>query len=290
MSLPPTPHAAVSPPPPAWIDSRIDAGLPTLLGVRCYGPRHTGPGAALVIHFHGGAFVAGALDSGITVAGLLVAAGAVVLSVDYPLAPAEPFPAAAEAGHAALLWAWRTRARLAGPHARLFVAGEEAGGNLAAATALMARDRRLPPLAGQILLSPMLDPCLGTASLRRSAAGPVGCPLADGWCQYLREYAAAEHPYAAPGRALRLADLAPALVVTARDDPLQDETLMYASRLRAAEVPVTTHVLPAPSGWPGALLAVAQAPAPWHEPLRRRLHDFLAAGTNRPASAIPLPD
>jgi acetyl esterase/lipase len=277
MSLAHTPQAFASAPPPAWSDSRIDVGLPAQLGVRLYGLRD-GPGAALVIHFHGGAFVSGTLDSGIATARLLVAAGAVVLSVDYPLASAEPFPAAVEAGYAALSWAFRARTRLAGPRARLFVAGEEAGGNLAAASALIARDRGGPPLAGQILLSPMLDPCLGTASLRRNRAGAAGCPLAEGWCKYLREPAAAEHPYAAPGRSVRLAGLPPALLVTAHDDPLQDETRAYAAKLRAAGVPVAECVLAAPTGWPGALGIPAGEDAPWSEPVRRAMREFLAAG------------
>ena len=93
------------------------------------------------------------------------------------------FPQAAEAGHAALSWMHRNRRRLGGEGAAVLVAGEEAGGNLAAAVALMARDRQRPPLAGQILLSPMLDPCLGTASLRDAdlerARLPVGERLGE---------------------------------------------------------------------------------------------------------------
>jgi acetyl esterase/lipase len=276
--------------PPVSTDSLIDVGLPAKLGVRLYGSRGAAAGAALVVHFHGGAFVAGTLDSGATTAGLLVGAGAVVLSIDYPLAGVHPFPAAIDAGYAAMVWAHRKRARLAGPAARIFVAGEEAGGNLAAAMALMARDRQLPPLAGQILLSPMLDPCLGTASLRRTAAGPVGCPLADGWCQYLCSPAASDHPYATPGRAMRLAGLPPTLLLTADDDPLRDETLAYAGRLWAAHVPVVECVLPAPSGWPGALLDPVRASGVWSEPARSRIHEFLTADrAPRPAGHKPAP-
>ncbi|WP_018989919.1 alpha/beta hydrolase [Aromatoleum toluclasticum] len=269
---------------PATEDCSIDVGLPHPLGVRVYGKRRAG--AALVVHFHGGAFVSGSLDSGATVARLLADAGAVVVSVDYPLAPASPFPVAVDAAYAALQWAWRRRARIAGQGAALFVAGEEAGGNLAAATALMARDRQAPRLAGQILLSPMLDPCLGTASVRRSDQGPAACPLAKGWCGYLREPAAAEHPYATPGRSTRLAGLAPALLVTADDDPLRDETLAYARRLGEAGVPVSEFVLPAPTAWPAVLQEPAIPGRPWAEEVGTRFTTFLARA-GRPESVDP---
>ncbi|MBD5801889.1 Carboxylesterase NlhH [Azoarcus sp. Aa7] len=267
--------------PPVTEDRSIDIGLPRALNVRLYGRRHAG--AALVVHFHGGAFVSGSLDSGALVAGLLGEAGAVVMSVAYPLAPAEPFPAAVDAAYAALQWACRKRAQLAAQGAPVFVAGEEAGGNLAAAAALMARDRKAPRLAGQILLSPMLDPCLGTASVRRSEQGPASCPLAKGWCSYLREPAAAEHPYATPGRSMRLAGLPPALLITADDDPLRDETLAYARRLEEAGVPVSEAVLAAPTGWPGALQDAARAGSSWAQEVGSRFAAFLATAGGREA-------
>jgi acetyl esterase/lipase len=277
MSQRPAPASAKHPPSTEWVEQTLDAGLPTELAVRIYGQgRRAAGSAALVLHFHGGAFVSGSPESGSTVARLLAAAGATVVSVAYPLAPAHPFPAAPEAGYAALLWSHRGRSRLAGPRARLFVAGEEAGGNLAAALALMARDRQTPPIAGQILLSPMLDPCLGTASLRHSADGGAGCPWADGWCQYLRQPQAAEHPYAAPGRARRLAGLPPALLLSAQDDPLRDETRAYGRRLAEAGVAVETAVLPAPSGWPTALLTSAESRPAWADGLLSRFEAFLA--------------
>ncbi len=131
--------------------------------------------------------------------------------------------------------------------------GEEAGGNLAAGLALMVRDQRSPALAGQILLSPMLDACLATESVRLAEAGPVGCKWADGWHQYLGTADKACHPYAAPLGSSRLGGLAPALIVTAEDDPMRDESLAYAKRLRASAVAVQEHMLPAPTDWPCAL-------------------------------------
>lgn len=232
------------------------------LGLRLYGGR----GTALVLHFHGGGFVGGSLDSGAAVAQVLAEAGAAVASVDYPLAPARPFPQAVEAGHAALLWLDRQRRRLATPQAPLFVAGEEAGGNLAAAVALVARDRGGPALAGQILLSPMLDVCVASASQRDAHDGPVGCPCADGWRAYLAQAADALHPYAAPGASMRLAGLPRTLLITAQDDPLRDETLAYALRLRTAGIAACSSVLPITTGWPRSYQQ--PGPAAWTTPLR----------------------
>ncbi|MBL8482278.1 MAG: alpha/beta hydrolase fold domain-containing protein [Rhodocyclaceae bacterium] len=276
-NLPAAPQA------PESEDRRVDLGLAEPLALRIQGRAEPVPERALVLHFHGGAFVSGSLDSGAMVRGWLAAAGAVVVSVEYPLAPAQPFPAAIEAGHAALLWAARQRTKLAGPRARLFVAGEEAGANLAAALALVARDRQAPPLAGQILLSAMLDPCLGSASVRASQAGAATCPLACGWRAYLHSPCSTEHPYAAPGRALRLAGLPPALLVSAADDPLRDETFAYGRRLQQAGVAVAECALPGPTGWPAALLEGAASEPPFAGLVRARLHEFLASTPAQPA-------
>jgi len=153
----------------------------------------------------------------------------------------------------ALVWLAREKRRLAGAKVALFVAGEEAGGNLAAAIAMMARDRGGPALAGQILISPMLDVCVATASQRDARNGPVGCPCADGWRAYLPNAEDALHPYAAPAQSLRQAGLPPALLVTAADDPLRDETREHAERLQYAGVKTRLHVVPAPTGWPMSL-------------------------------------
>jgi acetyl esterase/lipase len=91
-----------------------------------------------------------------------------VVSLAYPLAPEHPFPQPIEVGYAVLQWLYKHRVKMAGKGAPLFLAGEEAGGNLAAAVAVISRDRGHPPLAGQILVSPMLDPCTGTASQREA--------------------------------------------------------------------------------------------------------------------------
>jgi len=247
------------------------------LALRRYGGARRDEGMPLVLHFHAGAFIAGTLDDGATVAGLLADAGALVLSIDYPLAPAHPFPQAVEAGYDALGWVERHRRRLATPRSPIYVAGEEAGGNLAAAVAMVARDRAGPDLAGQILLSPMLDACVATASQRDAKAGPVGCRWADGWHTYLAREDDALHPYAVPARSMRLAGLPRTLLVSAADDPLRDETQAFHHRLRDAGVPVELALLDVKTGWP---LSYLQGAAPWAAPLGTRLREFFSSAAS----------
>ena len=220
------------------------------------------PARPLVLHFHGGNFACGDLDDGRCVSRLLVEAGAVVVSMADPLAPLHPFPDAIEVGYEALGWLYKQRAKFAGKGAQVYLAGEEAGGNLAASLALIARDRAHPPLAGQLLLSPMLDPCVGTASMRDATPDSVevtDCKYFKGWKDYLQRPRDAEHPYAVPGGARRLADLAPTLVLVGQDDPMRDEALGYAKRLHDAGIPVCSQVLASARGWPEALADPATA-------------------------------
>jgi acetyl esterase/lipase len=247
-------------------------GLP----VRLWGRKPRGRTVPLVLHFHGGAFTSGDLDSGAQLAELLAEAGSVVASLAYPLAPRHRFPEAVEAGYAALEWLYKQRTRLAGTGAPVFVAGEEAGANLAAAMAMVARDRSHPPLAGQILVAPMLDPCAATASLRETLGEQTGCKWADGWQQYLRGPHDAEHPYAVPGRAQRLTGLAPALVLTGADDPMRDEALDYATRLRAAGVAVNSPVLGPATGWPDALERAPSDACPCRDQVREHVTAFFS--------------
>ncbi len=234
-----------------WRQETIAAGSASL-AARLYAPAEIAAEAGIVLHLHGGSFTGGSLEGGEAVATMLAEAGAVVISLDYPLAPAHRFPEALEATYGALLAIGKMRARWASKHAPLYVAGEEAGGNLAAALSLMARDRRGPVLAGQILLSPMLDACLGTYSLRSADAGPVGCHWADGWADYLGTPDKAAHPYATPLNASRLAGLPAALLISAQDDPMRDEAASYATRLQEAGVTVQHHVQDGPTQWPAA--------------------------------------
>ena len=274
--MPPRPLRPLPPDTPPHDDQVVRPDGRTLTA-RIYPATARHDDTPLVLHLHGGAFVGGTLDDGVAVANLLVNAGAAVVSLDYPLAPAQPFPAAVEAGYDALQWLGRQRRRLAGPHAPLYVAGEDAGGNIAAAVAMVARDRAGPELAGQILLSPMLDPCIATASQRDAREGPVGCRCTDGWQAYLARCDDVQHPYAVPGRSMRLAGLPPALLITAADDPLRDETQAFHHRLNAAGVQAELALFDGRTGWP---LGYRQGrDAAWAAPLRARLHEFLSTAS-----------
>ena len=253
---------------------KIDVGAAAPVLAQVY--RHpTARSAPLVLHLRGGAFLSLLPAAERPVAALLAQAGAIVISADYPAGPASPFPAAVEAMYALLRRLHDRRAHWASRASKLFVAGEEAGGNLAAALALMARDRLGPPLAGQILLSPMLDAGMATCSYRDAEAGPVGCKWADGWRAYLGTPGNAAHPYAAPSCGSRLHGLPPALVLTAADDPMRDESLCYARRLQEAGTPAQASALDA-GGWPDAL---AGPSAPWAAEVRNAFAGFFATVT-----------
>jgi acetyl esterase len=272
--------------PGTWSDTALGMDRDQL-PVRVYRGLKRAGSVPLVLHLHGGAFCDGSLDGCAVVPGLLVDAGAVVVSADYPLAPRHQFPHALHTIFDALKSLSKSRARFGGKASRLFVAGEEAGGNLAASLALMARDQHEPGLAGQILLSPMLDPCLATTSIRSADAGPAGCKWADGWQHYLGSPEKAAHPYAAPSESSRLSGLAPALVVTAQDDPMRDESLCYARRLQESGVFVRQHVLSAPTGWPGVLCSDQRSEASWATALRDQFIQFFAesAALLRPSAS-----
>lgn len=264
-------------------DDSIDCGESASMPVRIYRNSHAAPAGALVLHLHGGAFTSGSLNTGRTVATLLADAGAVVISADYPVAPASPFPKALQAAFNVLKRLYKNRRQWAGKDSRLFVAGEEAGGNLAAALALMSRDQQVPALSGQILLSPMLNADLASCSIRSAEVGAVGCKWADGWRCYLGTADKAGHPYAAPANASRLAGLAPALVLTAEDDPMRDESLAYARCLAEAGIAVTQQVLPAPSHWPDALGRTAHPEPDWAGQLRNAFTRFFTRTAPLPA-------
>jgi len=248
----------------------------TALPVRVYRPEIPARSTPLVMHLHGGAFVDGDLECGELFCRLLTEAGAVVLSLDYPLAPEHRFPEALNVSFAALSMLHKERAQWGTRTSKIFVAGAEAGANIAAAMALMARDQQHPPVAGQILCSPMLDPCLASKSIHAAEAGSVGCKWAEGWHRYLGTADKAAHPYAAPLGSRRLGDLAPALVITAQDDPMHDESMAYAARLAACGVEVRTHVMAGPTEWPDAIERPSNELPGWIAELGTLFQEFLA--------------
>ena len=219
------------------------------VAVRIYepAPRPGAPGPGIVF-FHGGAFVLGDMyTEELRCLRYAADAGCVVVSVDYRLAPEHPYPAAVDDGYAALAWTAAHHDELGIDGARLAVAGSSAGGALAAAMALMARDVGGPPLAFQLLNYPVLDDRMTTPSMQHFDATPLwtNASTADMWEHYLGPEPRPEvSPYAAPARATDVRGLPPAYVLTAQLDPLRDEGIDYARRLMAAGVPTELHNVP----------------------------------------------
>jgi acetyl esterase len=190
---------------------------------------------------HGGGFVVGDLESADPTARALCAgADAIVASVEYPLAPEHPFPAAPHACHAVAAWLAAHDDELGFDPERLAVGGDSAGGNLAAATALLAVERGEPSICLQLLVYPMIDRTTEQPSMRENADGYMlsAQRIEWFWSQYVAADVPATDPLLSPLHARELAGLPPAIVVTAELDPLRDEAEAYAERLRAAGVDV----------------------------------------------------
>ncbi|MBF6071380.1 alpha/beta hydrolase [Nocardia farcinica] len=211
------------------------------LTVRVYVP-HGDALRPVVVFAHGGGFVFCDLDSHDEFCrSTAQAVDAVVVSVDYRRAPEHPGPAAMEDLYAAVTWVHRHAGEFGGDPERIAVAGDSAGGNLAATVSLAARDRGGPPIAAQVLIYPVIDDDFDTESYRRYGAGYYNTTEAMRW--YWQQYAphGTDSPYLVPTRADSLAGLPPAVVVTAELDPPCSAGEDYARRLAAAGVPVTAH-------------------------------------------------
>ena len=221
------------------VENRSIAGPGGDLPLRIYAPQGPGPFPALV-WFHGGGWVVGDLDTADgTARDLTVGAGCVVVSVDYRLAPETKFPGPAEDCYTATRWVAQNAGSIGADPAKVAVGGDSAGGNLASAVALMARDRRGPALVFQLMVYPVTDRVFGTGSYQENANGYslTQDSMRWFWDHYLASDADAANPYAAPMQAKDLGGLPKALVITAEFDPLRDEGEAYAHRLQEAGVP-----------------------------------------------------
>jgi len=219
------------------LDAEGEAGA---IPVRLYRPLGSAPAEALpvVVYFHGGGFVIGDLDThDVLCRQLANASGCALASVDYRLAPEHPFPAAVSDGIAAIDWLRRNAASLSVDPARLAVAGDSAGGSLAAVASIAARDRGDdPPIRFQLLIYPGTDVRCTAASHETNGAGYL---LTRESIHYFVDHYISDAAHLVEWRAsplLRedLAGLPPALVLTAGYDPLRDEGLAYAQRLDEA--------------------------------------------------------
>ncbi len=243
-----TATASNDPPEPVkGVENRIieDNGLH--IPVRIYTPNAPGP-LPMLLYFHGGGWVLSNLDTHDSLCRKITNhAQCIVISVDFRLAPEHKFPAAVEDSFAATCWATEHATELNGDAQRIAVAGDSAGGNLAAVVALMARDQHKPALIYQVLIYPVTG--------YHTPGTPSYFELGEGynltreemiwfWRSYLRDEQDAQNPYAVPMHAQTLHDLPPAFILTAEYDPLRDEGEAYAAHLRENGIPVTLKRYP----------------------------------------------
>ena len=223
------------------ISERTIPGPAGDIPIRIYRPTADGP-HPLIMLFHGGGWVVGDLDSEDPMSrGLVNRVNAVLVSVDYRMAPEDVFPAAPEDCYAATVWAVEHGQELEVDATNLAVSGTSAGGNLSAAVAQMTRDRGGPVIKHQVLFCPVIDHNYTRPSWTANAEGfgltAVGMKWF--WDQYLESDADGKNPYASPIQAKDLTGLADATIIAAEYDPLLDEAADYATALKAAGNDVT---------------------------------------------------
>jgi acetyl esterase len=218
------------------------------VAIRIYWPATGSEGGELlpvVVFFHGGGFVIGDLDSyDGTCRQHAVGADAIVVSVDYRLAPEHPYPAAVEDAWAATLWVAEHAAEIGADPTRMAVAGDSAGGNIAAVMAQQARDKAGPGLVFQLLWYPSVLWDSSLPSFTENATAPI--LDSNSIAQFSRWYAGEVDlsdppPGIAPGRAKNLAGLPAAYIGVAGHDPLRDDGIRYGELLAAAGSPVEVH-------------------------------------------------
>jgi acetyl esterase len=238
------------------------------------------------VYMHGGGFIVGDAEGDkVRPAQIASEIGAVVVSVDYRLAPEHPFPAAVEDCYAALRWTAENAAGLGIDPDRIGIGGLSAGAGLAAGTALLARDRGGPALCFQMLDIPELDHRLETPSMQQLTDAPLwNLPNAmESWRHYLgaSKDGGPVSPYASPAIAEDLSGLPPAYVSVCEFDPLRDEGMAYAQRLVQHRVPTELHLFPGTFHGSGGLVPMAG--------VSRRMRAELIEATRRGLSAQVAP-
>jgi acetyl esterase len=227
------------PEPVGSVDELTIPGPACPIAARTYRAEGTGSGAPVFVWYHGGGWVIGDLDTADRTARKLAnRTGAVVVSIDYRLAPEHPFPSCYDDTVGTLEWVAAHAGDLDADGARIAIGGDSAGGNLSAVAAIAARDRGLG-LRHQLLVYPVTDATLSYPSMDENASGYL---LERTTMQWFVEHYAGEtdpkDPRISPMYADDLSGVAPATVITAEFDPLRDEGEAYAERLREAGVPV----------------------------------------------------
>ena len=215
--------------------------------IRVYVPEGADGPRPLFVYYHGGGYVCGSRDSYDAVCRVLTReSGCVVASVDYRLAPEFSAPAPFEDAYAALEWLAAHAAELGADGGRLAIGGDSAGGGLAANVALKARDARGPAIAHQMLVYPAVENDVTGASYRAYHEGHflTGERMAFYWRSYVPSVQAEQAPYLLASRAETLRGLPPATIILAECDPLHDQGVRYADRLRADGVSVDLKVYP----------------------------------------------
>ena len=229
---------------PKVADLKID-GRNGEIPVRMYTPEHS-KNAPVIVFYHGGGFVIGNLKSHDKVCRRLCKMNqAFVVAVDYRLAPEHKFPAAVEDCYDATKWVSENIAKYGGNGEQLIVMGDSAGGNLAAVTAIQARDLGTPKVAAQVLIYPTSDARMGHPSITSNGKGYILTKDLMTWFMdnYANNEADKSNPLMSPLLTKDLSNLPPALVQTAGFDPLRDEGIEYMEKLKAAgnEVAYTNY-------------------------------------------------
>ena len=269
-------------PPVRAVEERTIPGPAGAMRVRVYRDSDgAGPAPPVLVWFHGGGHVIGSLDThDAMVRNLCREAGCMVVSVDYRMGPEDPFPAAIDDCAAAVEWLGEHGREIGADPERIAVGGDSGGGNLAAVTALVARDRGGPALCHQLLVYPVTDYRCRGPSYERFARG-YGMLEAESMHWYRHHYLGGPERAgdwrASPLLAADLSGLAPALVITAECDVLRDEGVAYAERLAAAGTPCVHAPFPGMIHGFFGFLGIADAAGEAHRLAARALRDAFAA-------------